>query len=196
MTLYNIVKTVNVCKTCFTLNIFFETGKKLGFGHLVSLLDMSLRKSSQKYGSLLTFFHFRIKGTGLPKFLAREDLAQVVVDLAKKVDVPMEKRDIAKVWRNFKRTAIIVQFTSSVMGSPMHSLQSRETSGKLENLQLIILPLLTHPDEALYWKARKMAKDKKIDSCFISSRQHIVMIRKDKDSQPVPVYEEADLDNI
>ena len=140
--------------------------------------------------------HFRIKGTGLPKFVAREDLAKVVVDLAKRVDVPMEKRDIAKVWRNFKRTAIIVQFTSNVMGSPMYSLRSRETSGKLENLQLLILPLLTHHDEALYWKARKLVEDEKIESCFISSRQHLVMIRKEKDSQPVPVYEEADLDTF
>jgi len=138
----------------------------------------------------------RIKGAGLPEFVAREDLAQVVVDLANKVDVPMEKRDIAKVWRNYKRTSIIVQFNSSVMGSPMYSLRSREISGKLENLQLIILPLLTHPDEALYWKARKMVVEKKIASCFISSRQHIVMIMKDKDSKPVPVYEEADLVNF
>ena len=174
----------------------FETDKN--FGHLVSLLDLSLRKSSQKIcePAKLIFFHFRIKGAGLPEFVAREDLAQVVVDLANKVDVPMEKRDIAKVWRNYKRTSIIVQFTSSVMGSPMYSLRSREISGKLENLQLIILPLLTHPDEALYWKARKMVVEKKIASCFISSRQHIVMIMKDKDSKPVPVYEEADLVNF
>ena len=144
----------------------------------------------------MTCFHFRIKGTGLPKFVAKEDLAKIVVDLADKVGVPMERRDIAKVRRNYKKTAIIAHFTSNVMGSPMFLLQSREVSGKADELHLIFLPLLTHHDEAINWKARNLVKDGKIFGSWVSSKSHVVMIQKEENSKPIQVFEEADLEDL
>ena len=55
--------------------------------------------------------------------------------------------------------------------------------------------LLTPSDETLFWKVRKLVKDGKVKSCFVSKR-HIVHMYKLGEDKPVAVVDETVLDGL
>ena len=86
----------------------------------------------------------------MPNLSPKDDLAQVAIDLAMKVDVKVDRSQILSVDRRSNGSSIAVYFTSNIVHSPLYLLKGREVFSKGRNLNMYFNTLLTPSDETLY----------------------------------------------